>query len=181
MSPLAQAMVINGAVLFAVLEADLGPHRRIGWFRLLRPILLAGGIIPLYLTALATHGTALTLEITGAVAGLLFGLLATSLMGVYRSPGTGRPTSRAGLGYAAVWTLVIGARAAFSYGSYHWFTNPLGTWMTEHQVNSDAITNSLILMAVVMTLTRTLTLAARAGAVRSTVVGSAPTTQLVSA
>jgi hypothetical protein len=182
MSPLTQALVINAVVLFAVLEADLGPHRKIGWFRLLRPILLAGGIIPLYLTALATHGTALTLEIAGGVAGLLFGLLATSFMGVYRSPRTGRPTSRAGWGYAAVWTGVIGARAAFSYGSYHWFTNPLGTWMTEHQVNSDAITNALILMAVAMTLARTLTLAVRAGAVGSSVAGPSPTaTQLVSA
>jgi hypothetical protein len=167
MSPVTQAMVINAAVLFAVLEADLGSHRTIGWFRLLRPILLAGGIIPLYLTALATHGDALTLEITGAVAGLLLGLLATSLMGVYRSPRTGRATSRAGWGYAAVWTSVIGARAAFSYGSYHWFKTPLGTWMSEHQVSTDAITNALILMAVAMTLARTFSLAVRAGAVNN--------------
>ena len=50
MSSLAQAMIINAAVLFAVLEADLGPHRKIGWFRILRPLLLAGAIIPIYLT-----------------------------------------------------------------------------------------------------------------------------------
>ena len=36
MSPLTEAMIINGAVLFATLEADLGPHRKIGPFRLLR-------------------------------------------------------------------------------------------------------------------------------------------------
>jgi hypothetical protein len=164
MSPLTQAMIINSVVLFAVLEADLGPHRKISWLRLVRPLLLAGAIVPLYLTALATHGTGLALEIAGASAGLLLGLLATTLMGVYRSPNTGRPVSRAGAGYAAVWTLVIGARAAFSYGSYHWFSSPLTNWMTDHRVTGDMITNSLILMAVAMVLTRTIGMGARAAA-----------------
>jgi len=33
MPPLTDAMIINGAVLFATLEADLGPHRKIGLVR----------------------------------------------------------------------------------------------------------------------------------------------------
>jgi hypothetical protein len=165
MSPLTQAMIVNSVVLVAVLEADLGPHRKINWFRLARPLLMAAGIVPLFLTALATHGTGLTLEITGATSGLLLGLLATALMGVYRSPKTARPVSRAGFGYAAVWTLVIGARAAFSYGSYHWFSSPLTNWMTSHQVTGDMITNALVLMAVSMVLTRTIGMGARAAAV----------------
>ena len=162
MSPLTQAMIVNGVVLFAVLEADLGPSRKIGRLRIVRPLLMAAGIIPLYLTALATHGTSLTLEIAGAVAGLLLGLLSTSLMSVYRSPNTGKPVSRAGWGYAAVWTVVIGARAAFSYGSSHWFRNQLGTWMGQHAVTGGAITNTLVLMAVAMVLTRTIAMASRA-------------------
>ena len=96
MSPLTQAMIINAVVLFAVLEADLGPHRKIGRFRIVRPLLMSAAIVPLYLTALTTHGAGLTLEIAGAVAGLLLGLLATLLMKVYRSPRTGKPASRAG-------------------------------------------------------------------------------------
>ena len=166
MSPLTQALVINAAVLVAVLEADLGPHRKIGWFRLLRPVLLAGAIVPMYLTALASHGIGLTLEIAGAAAGLLVGLVATGLMRVYRSPRTGRPVSRAGVGYAAVWVLVVGARTAFSYGSSHWFSSSLDTWMGEHHVTGDMLTNTLILMAIAMVLTRTGAMAARAHAVR---------------
>lgn len=162
MSSLGQAMLINGLVLFAVLEADLGAHRKVGRLRILRPLLLAFGIIPIYATALATHGTGLTIEIAATVAGLLGGLAATRLITVYRSPRTGGPVSRAGFGYAALWTGVIGARAAFSYGSVHWFRPQLGHWMTAHQVTADAITDSLLLMAVAMTLTRTLTLATRA-------------------
>ena len=162
MSSLDQAMVINAVVLVAVLEADIGRHRKIGWLRLVRPLLLAGAIVPLYLTALATGGTDLTLEASGAGAGLLLGLLTTTLMRVSRNPTTGRPVSRAGFGYAAVWTVVSGGRAAFSWGSYHWFTSSLATWMNDHHVSSDAITDTLILMAVAMVITRTLTMAIRA-------------------
>jgi hypothetical protein len=40
---------VNIAVLFAVLEADLG-RRKISAFRILRPLFLAAGIIPLFIT-----------------------------------------------------------------------------------------------------------------------------------
>jgi hypothetical protein len=162
MSTVTQAMIINAVVLTAVLEADLGGHRRIGKLRILRPLLMAATIVPIYLTALATAGTGLTLEIVGAVAGLLLGLVATSAMTVYRSPKTGQPVSRAGLAYAAIWTIVIGARASFSYGANHWFGRQLGTWMGHHSVTADDITNALILMAVAMVLTRTVGMAVRA-------------------
>jgi hypothetical protein len=161
MTSLTQAMIINGVVLLAVLEADLGPHRKIGRLRILRPLLMAGVIVPLYLTALTTHGMGLTLEIAGAAAGLLLGLLATSQMSVYRSPKTGQAVSRAGLGYTAVWTVVVGARAAFSYGAENWFGTQLGDWMGSHSVSVDAITNTLIIMAVAMVLTRTVGMATR--------------------
>jgi hypothetical protein len=55
-----------------------------------------------------------------------------------------------------------GARAAFSYGAVHWFPAQLAQWCTAHQVTGDAITNSLIFMAVAMIATRTLGLATRA-------------------
>ena len=51
-----------------------------------------------------THGTGLVVENAGIVAGLLGGLAAAALIGVYRSPKTGKPVSRAGLPYAIFWT-----------------------------------------------------------------------------
>jgi hypothetical protein len=167
MSTVDQALLINVIVLFVVLEADIGPHRKIGWFRIARPLVLAAAIIPVYLKSLTTHGTGLYLELAGTAAGILLGLTATGLMKVYRSPKTRRPVSRAGLGYAMLWITVIGARSAFSYGSAHWFGPQLGTWMAAHHVVSGAITDTLLLMALGMLLTRTLGLAVRARALPS--------------
>jgi hypothetical protein len=59
----------------------------------------------------------------------VLGLIATKLMTVYCSPDTGKAVSRTAVGYAALWAAVIGARAAFSYGSTHWFGSQLASWM----------------------------------------------------
>jgi hypothetical protein len=160
------AVIIDAVLLAAVLEADLGSHRKIGKLRILRPLALAAGIIPLYLEAVVTSGNGLTLEIIAGLAGIALGLVATSLMSVYRSPETAQPVSRTGISYAALWTIVIGARAAFSYGSTHWFSQSLSTWMVQHSVTTAAITDGLIFMAVAMLLTRTIAMAIRAGQVR---------------
>ena len=162
MSGLTSAMIVNAVVLVAVLEADLGAHRAINRLRIIRPLLLAAAIVPLFLEAFTTSGTGLTLEIAGVAAGLLGGLAANTLTHVYRSPTSGKPVSRAGTGYAAVWIIIIAARAAFSWGSAHWFTPQLGSWMIHNDISTAAITDSLILMAVAMLLTRTLGLARRA-------------------
>jgi len=156
------ALIIDAVLLAAVLQADLGPHRMIGRLRILRPLLLAAIIVPLYLKAVATTGNGLSLEIAAAAAGIILGLVATSLMSVYRSRDKGSPVSQAGFAYAALWTIVIGARAAFSYGSNHWFSHSLNTWMIQHSITTAAITDALIFMAVAMLLTRTIALAIRA-------------------
>lgn len=161
-SELTQAMIVNGAVLVAVLESDLGGHRKIGRMRILRPLVVAAGIIPVFLAKPATHGTGLLVEAASVLAGLLCGLAAVALVRVYRSPRTGRPVSGTGAPYALLWIAVVGARAAFSYGSVHWFPSQLTNWCAGHQVTEGAITDSLILMAIVMLLTRTLSMAHRA-------------------
>jgi len=164
LSELTQAMVVNGVVLGAVLEGDLGAHRKIGAFRILRPALTAAAIVPLFIDKPTTHGTGLGVEILGAAVGLVAGAAALTLMKIYRSPQTGKPASRATGPYALLWIAVIGARAAFSYGSFHWFPKQLDHWCAAHQVSGSAITDALIFMAVAMTLTRTLGIWARAAA-----------------
>ena len=159
---LTNALIINGLVLFAVLEADLGPARKVTRLRLLRPLLLAASIVPLFLEAVATHGTGLALEIGGGIAGVLLGVAAAGLMSVRRDPATGRVVTRAGAAYAGLWIAVIAARSCFSIGAVHWFNHPLATWMAHDQVTGAAITDTLIIMAVAMTLARTIGLGVRA-------------------
>src|SRR6202012_1980011 len=119
-SQLTEAMIVNGVVLATVLASDLGPSRKIGRMRLLRPAIPAAVIIPFFVRSPASHGTGLAVEIAGAAAGLLGGLAAAALMRVHRNPATGVPASSAGWAYAGFWTLIVGARAAFSYGAAHW-------------------------------------------------------------
>ncbi len=168
-SELTEAMIVNGVVLVTVLASDLGPARKIGRMRLLRPLIAAAVIIPLFVSRPVLHGNGLVVEIAGIAAGVLGGVVAAALMRVYRSASTGAPVSRAGWPYATFWTVVVGARAAFSYGAAHWFTAPIVTWCIAHQVSEAAITDGLIFMAIVMILARTGGLAVRAARLPSLV------------
>jgi hypothetical protein len=168
MSPLTEALIINGAVLIAVLEGDVGPHRKIGKFRILRPLITIAVIVPLFIDSPVTHGNGLLIELAGVAAGLICGAVAARLMRVYRSQKTGRPVSAAGLPYALVWIVVVGARAAFSIGATDWFPAQLDQWCLAHQVTGSAITDGLIFMALAMVLVRTASLGTRARQVQHT-------------
>ncbi len=160
-------LVVNLAVLFAILEADLG-RRRIGSFRLLRPVLLAAGIIPLFIVHPATSGHGEVLEITLAALGALLGLAAAGgLMKVGFDDASQQVVSTAGAAYAAFWCCIIGARLLFAYGANHWFTTQLGHWIVTNGVTVDALTDALIFMALAMAVARTLRLAIGWGRVRS--------------
>ena len=161
MSPLTEALIINGAVLIAVLEGDLGSHRKIGRLRILRPFITVAVVIPIFIDRPVTHGNGLLVELAGVAAGLFCGLVAIALIKVYRSPQTGKPVTAAGLPYAMIWIAVVAARTAFSIGATHWFPVQLDQWSFAHQVTGAAITDGLIFMAITMVLVRTAALAGR--------------------
>jgi hypothetical protein len=161
LSELTEAMIVNGVVLASVLATDLGPARKIGAARLLRP-LIAAAIIPVFIQRPVTSGSGLIVELAGVLAGVLCGLAAGALMRVYRSPETGKAVSAALWPYAAFWTVIVAARAAFSWGSAHWFTASIVSWAITQHVAEAAIVDGLIVMAVAMILVRTATLGARA-------------------
>jgi hypothetical protein len=162
MSPLTEAMIINCIVLIATLEGDLGPHRKISKLRILRPLITVALVIPLFVDRPVTHGNGLLVEVAGIAAGLICGLVVTTLIRVYRSPKTGKPVSAAGFPYAIAWIVIVGARAAFSYGAAHWFPTQITQWCTTHLITAASITDGLIFMAIAMVLVRTLGLFAQA-------------------
>src|SRR5262245_25616193 len=157
--------IFNLAVLAVVLEADLG-RRKVGRFRVLRPLITAAAVVPIFAGAMATGGYGLMLEISCTAAGLLLGLGLSVLMPV-SVDGEGRARSRAGLWYALAWTAFVAARLFFSYGSTHLWGPQLAHWMAAHQVTGDALTDALIFMALAMTLTRSALLYTRARAALS--------------
>jgi len=158
----ASVWIINLVVLGVVLEADLG-RRKITWFRLARPVIVAGAIIFYYLkrTPVATGGGGLAFELGLAVLGILLGIGAGAAFGVFRDA-EGFPRSIAGFGYAALWAVVIGARIGFAYATSH--SRSLQVWLGTHHITPDAITVALIFMAAGMLLARTGTLMMRARA-----------------
>ena len=162
----ASIWIVNLVVLASVLGTDLG-RREVTRRRLLRPAIVAAVIVPMYLKHPATSGTGLALELTLSGVGLALGLAAAALLRTRRDPVGGQVVTRGGVGYAALWTGVVGARLAFSYGAQHWFGESLGRWMYQHSVTADALTDALVLMAIAMLLGRTGTLALRKRSVES--------------
>ena len=151
-------LAVNLAVLFTVLESDLGT-RKVGAFRIARPLLTALAIIPLFIKSPATSGSGEVLELALASVGILFGLfVSTRFMRIAYDQSKRQVVSRAGLAYGAFWCAVIGARLVFTYGANHWYAAQLVHWMSSNGISAQAFTDSLIFMALGMTVTRTLRL-----------------------
>jgi hypothetical protein len=156
------ALMVDAIVLFAVLEANFGSHRKVGAVRLLRPFLVTAAVVPLFVKPVVTHGHGLDTELVLAAVGIALGLLAASLLTVSHDKLSSRVVTAAGRAYALLWIAVIAARAAFSYGAEHWFGHSLAVWQTRHAVSTAAITDALIFSAVAMILAHTGLLAIRA-------------------
>jgi hypothetical protein len=154
----ASVWIINLVVLTAVLEADLG-SRKVTAARLARPVVLAGVIIAFYLKGVTGSGDGLAMEVGLAILGVVLGLAAGAIFRMFRD-GAGNVRSRAGMGYAALWMLVIGARIGFAYATSH--SHSLQVWLGTHHISSATLTDALIFMAAGMLLARTGTLLARA-------------------
>lgn len=160
-------LISSSIILVLVLATDLGT-RTITRLRLIRPFIAAAVIIPLYLKGMATSGHGLQLELVGVAAGLLVGLIAAARMRVMPGSQPGTAVSRAGVGYAAVWAAVTGARLFFDYGSHHLFASQLVHFGMTCQITIAALTDSLIFFSVAMLLSRTGSLAVRASRARAT-------------
>ena len=162
----ASVWILNLTVLGVVLEADLG-RRKIGWVRVLRPLVTAALIGPLFLTSIPVGSHNLALEAAGVAAGVLVGLAAHLFLAVGYGPvrtrkgPRERSFSRAGAGYAAFWVVIFGGRLLFIYGSAHWVPAALGRFLAAHDLSLAGLTDALIFMAIAMALARSALLGLR--------------------
>jgi hypothetical protein len=174
-----KVLILQLAILGVILESDLG-RKKVGWFRIARPVIVAVAIVPIYFAGLPTSGNNLTLEVVGAGLGIFLGLLCVSPWFVtvefdpeFRSrwarwrsqPGKPAAVSVSGARYATIWIVVSLARIAFAWGAQHAFPHALGVFMNEHRLAGDALTDALIFWPLGMDLFRSVGLLARGSAV----------------
>jgi len=157
----ASVLLLNLAILVTVLLSDYG-KRSVTTTRLIRPFVTAAIIIPFFFAGVQGSGDGLLIELAGAAAGLILGVLAASLMRVFADPATGRAATIGGKPYALFWIVIVAARLYFTYGAQHVFPAQLGQWMYASHVTTNGLTAALIFFSVAMIIGRTTALATRA-------------------
>ena len=118
-------------------------------------------IIAYYLvkTPMATGDGGLGFELALAALGTLLGVAAGMIFRVFRGADE-IPRSQAGIGYAALWIVVVGARIGFSYATSN--SHRLQVWLFTHHIIADAITVAPIFRAAGMLVLRAAVLRLRA-------------------
>jgi hypothetical protein len=147
-------LLLNLGILAFVLRTGLGT-RPLTRRRFTLPIAIVAAVGFTFLRTVPTSGNDVSLDVVLGLAGIALGVLAGSLMAVYRDRSDGSLVTRAGAAYAAVWTAVIAGRILFAYGSNHWFAPQIVSFSRGHALTGSAAwTAAFVIMAVSMVVAR---------------------------
>lgn len=151
-------LVVNLLVLATVLESD-SFTRKVTLFRIARPILVAGVVIPLFVDNAATTGNGALMEAAGVIAGAALGLAACHFLPARWSEKKHFVVTTGGWAYAGFWAAVVTVRLFFSYQTDHTWKQGFYTWLFDQHITPEAFADTMIFLAFAMTITRTLYLA----------------------
>jgi hypothetical protein len=146
-------LLLNSIVLGIALESDVG-RRKIGPFRVFRPLVTALVIVPFFFEGVSLSGNGLLLEIGATAVGLALGLAALAPMKFEYDADQHRVYSRTGLVYVGGWLAITALKLFFSYGSTEIWGRQLFTWMNENGIGVDAFRAAFIFLNVATMLAR---------------------------
>ncbi|GAA4538750.1 DUF1453 domain-containing protein [Amycolatopsis samaneae] len=151
------ALIFAGILLVLVFTTQIG-RRRHTVFLTVMPF-ISSTVIGVLVLGTGEHHyepADLAMGALGIGIGLLAGLALTRAMAVWRDPGTGKLYTRGGLGYLAIWLVVLIGRLVFIYALEHshsfaaWF----GDLLVSTHTTPDGVTAFFLLMALIMVVTR---------------------------
>jgi hypothetical protein len=113
-----------------------------------------------FLFPLPTDGNDLGLVVAFGVVGVLLGLAAAAVTRIHHHDG--RLLATAGVGFAALWLVMIGGRIAFAEWASGSGARTVAMFSRDHAITgADAWTAAFVVMALGMVLARTVALAVR--------------------
>lgn len=142
--------------LFVFIVATQVGRREPNVQRLIIPLVIVGVFGFRYLKSFPSGGTGLLLVVGGIALGIVFGLLALTMIRVEKDPETARLVTIAGVSYVVLWTIALVARLGFAFGSTHWFRSDLASFSIQHHIPSDTYATAFVLWVSLMILIRTI-------------------------
>lgn len=166
MSDLGMALTVSGSVFGVIMASQYG-RRDYSWHKKVLPLVSVAVFAWFYLRHAPTASVDVAVYAVGAVIGVVFGLWAALATKVERDPRTGRMVTVSGLSFMFAFLTGVALRVLFVAFAEHvtWFRDPLGRFMSAHQITVAAIPPFFVLMATVMVATRVALVWRRAAAV----------------
>jgi hypothetical protein len=137
--------VLSLGIVVLVLARDWG-HRKVTLLAVLRP-LIGVVIIPFVAPGWSASGRGLVLEVGALAVGVGLGLLTFAFIRV-SVDSAGQVWTDASYPYAIAWIVIAAIRLVLIYGTEHWFTMQVGTFLVDNHISVNAFADSIIFVTI---------------------------------